>query len=128
MGPGDQRRHVHPVIITRPSVGKIKLGIIIDKAPFIAVKVTRGVTFTFGGLAVNRETAAVISSSSMKEVPGLFCVCEMFGGLFYDNYPGGSGLTSGAVFGRRAGTAAAELAKRQDLKARDEYTDVRARL
>ena len=33
----------------------------------------------------------------------------MLGGLFYSNYPGGSGLTSGAVFGRRAGKAAAAL-------------------
>lgn len=39
----------------------------------------------------------------------------MLGGLFYHNYPGGSGLTSGAVFGRRAGQAAARrvLAIRQ---------------
>jgi len=68
------------------------------------------VTFTFGGLAVNPKTAAVISSSTDREVPGLFCVGEMLGGLFYGNYPGGSGLTSGAVFGRKAGTAAAKLA------------------
>ncbi|KAI1639854.1 fumarate reductase flavoprotein subunit [Biscogniauxia mediterranea] len=81
----------------------------IDEAPFLAVKVTCGVTFTFGGLAVNPETAAVVSTSD-REVPGLFCVGEMMGGLFYGNYPGGSGLTSGAVFGRRAGRAAASLA------------------
>jgi tricarballylate dehydrogenase len=30
------------------------------------------------------------------------------GGIFYHNYPGGSGLTSGAVFGKLAGTSAAE--------------------
>jgi hypothetical protein len=29
------------------------------------------------------------------------------GGLFYNNYPGGSGLTSGAVFGRIAGRSVA---------------------
>ncbi|EOA86249.1 hypothetical protein ACJQWK_11794 [Exserohilum turcicum] len=81
----------------------------LDKEPFMAVKVCCGVTFTFGGLAVNPETAAVISNSG-REVGGLFCVGEMLGGLFYGNYPGGSGLTSGAVFGRRAGTAAAGLA------------------
>ena len=90
----------------------------IDSAPFVAVKVTGGVTFTFGGLAVNPETAAVISSTSDEEVGGLFCVGEMLGGLFYDNYPGGSGLTSGAVFGRRAGTAAAAWARRQNVGAR----------
>jgi tricarballylate dehydrogenase len=32
------------------------------------------------------------------------------GGVFYFNYPGGSGLINGAVFGRLAGaTAAADL-------------------
>jgi tricarballylate dehydrogenase len=31
----------------------------------------------------------------------------MVGGLFHVNYPGGSGLTSGAVFGRLAGAHAA---------------------
>ena len=85
----------------------------IDEAPFLAVKVTSGVTFTFGGLAVNPETTAVISSATHREIPGLFCIGEMLGGLFYGNYPGGSGLTSGAVFGRRAGTAAARVARGQ---------------
>ena len=31
---------------------------------------------------------------------------ELVGGLFFHNYPGGSGLTAGAVYGRRAGYAA----------------------
>ncbi|KAF2486475.1 tricarballylate dehydrogenase [Neohortaea acidophila] len=90
----------------------------IDKPPFLAVKVTGGVTFTFGGLAVNPQTTAVISATTQREIPGLFCVGEMLGGLFYGNYPGGSGLTSGAVFGRRAGLAAAKLALGSDVQAR----------
>jgi succinate dehydrogenase/fumarate reductase flavoprotein subunit len=32
---------------------------------------------------------------------------EMVGGLFHSNYPGGTGLMSGAVFGRIAGANAA---------------------
>jgi precorrin 3B synthase CobZ len=84
----------------------------LDQGPFMAVKVCCGVTFTFGGLAVNPETTAVVSTSN-KEVAGLFCVGEMLGGLFYGNYPGGSGLTSGTVFGRRAGTAAAQVAAKR---------------
>jgi len=90
----------------------------IDKSPFLAVKVTGGVTFTFGGLKVNPETTGVISEVTQKEIPGLFCVGEMLGGLFYGNYPGGSGLTSGAVFGRRAGTAAAKIALCDTQRAR----------
>lgn len=83
----------------------------LTKGPFLAVKVTCGVTFTFGGLAVDPATAGVISSVTDRTIPGLFCAGEMVGGLFYDNYPGGSGLTSGAVFGRRAGEAAAARAR-----------------
>ena len=37
---------------------------------------------------------------------------EMVGGLFYFNYPGGSGLTNGAVFGRIAGRNAASASDR----------------
>ena len=94
------------------AVSKSNWALPIDKPPFLAVKVTGGITFTFGGLAVNPETTAVISETTNEEVPGLYCVGEMLGGIFYDNYPGGSGLTSGTVFGRRAGRAAAEAVEK----------------
>jgi tricarballylate dehydrogenase len=32
-------------------------------------------------------------------------------GLFYFNYPGGTGLMAGAVFGRIAGSAAGQIAR-----------------
>ncbi|KAI8712085.1 FAD-binding-2 domain-containing protein [Fusarium sp. LHS14.1] len=83
----------------------------LEKGPYLAVKVTCGITFTFGGLKVDPQTAQLIRASTNRPIPGLFCVGEMMGGLFYFNYPGGSGLTSGAVFGRRAGKAAAQVAK-----------------
>ena len=38
---------------------------------------------------------------------GLYAAGEIVGGLFYFNYPGGTGLMSGAVFGRIAGASAA---------------------
>lgn len=83
----------------------------IDEPPFLAVRVACGITFTFGGLAIDPETAGVLRDSEQKEaVKGLFCTGELVGGLFYANYPGGSGLTAGAVFGRRAGKEAAKLA------------------
>lgn len=82
----------------------------LDQGPFLAVKVACGITFTFGGLKVNPQTAQLIDASTGLPVPGVYCVGEMLGGLFYQNYPGGSGLTSGAVFGRRAGRAAAKRA------------------
>ncbi|KAG6903143.1 hypothetical protein C0995_004690 [Termitomyces sp. Mi166 len=74
--------------------------------PFMAVKVACGVTFTFGGLAIDPQSAAVLGEDG-RVIPGLFCTGEMVGGLFFNNYPGGSGLTAGAVFGMKAGRSAA---------------------
>jgi tricarballylate dehydrogenase len=42
-----------------------------------------------------------------RPIGGLYACGEAVGGLFYYNYPGGSGLVSGAVFGRIAGRSAA---------------------
>jgi precorrin 3B synthase CobZ len=82
------------------------------KAPFLAVKVTCGVTFTFGGLKTDASTAAVIGQTANEPISGLYCAGEMVGGLFFGNYPGGSGLTAGAVFGRKAGREAALRAQK----------------
>ena len=79
----------------------------LDTPPFVAYGVTCGITFTFGGLHVDAE-ARVIGEDGVP-VPGLFGAGELVGGLFYFNYPGGTGLTSGAVFGRAAGANAAAL-------------------
>ncbi|GBE82988.1 FAD/NAD(P)-binding domain-containing protein [Sparassis crispa] len=84
----------------------------IEQPPLLAVKVACGITFTFGGLAISPDTAGVISSRTDKPIVGLFCTGELVGGLFFKNYPGGSGLTAGAVFGRKAGHAAAALSLR----------------
>lgn len=83
----------------------------LDEAPFLAVTIACGITFTFGGLAIDPETASVLEDENGKPIPGLYCTGEMVGGLWYDNYPGGSGLTAGAVFGRISGREAAERAK-----------------
>ncbi|KAF8585672.1 FAD/NAD(P)-binding domain-containing protein [Ramaria rubella] len=80
----------------------------IAEAPFVAVKITCGVTFTFGGLPIDPGTAGVVGAEGTT-VDGLFCAGEIVGNLFWRNYPGGSGLTSGAVFGRRAGREAGRL-------------------
>jgi tricarballylate dehydrogenase len=80
----------------------------IDEGPFEAYAVTCGVTFTFGGVRI--DTDARVLSTDYRPIPGLTAAGEMVGGLFYGNYPGGTGLMNGAVFGRRAGTSAAEHA------------------
>lgn len=81
----------------------------LEQGPFLAVKVACGITFTFGGLAIDPDTANVLAESTGKPIKGLFCTGELVGGLFYSNYPGGSGLTGGAVFGRKAAREAAKL-------------------
>ncbi|KDR82693.1 hypothetical protein GALMADRAFT_263149 [Galerina marginata CBS 339.88] len=91
------------------AIPKTNWALTIDTPALMAVKVACGITFTFGGLAIDARTAGVVSAASGKVIPGLFCTGEMVGGLFYGNYPGGSGLTAGAVFGRKAGNAAGEL-------------------
>jgi tricarballylate dehydrogenase len=78
----------------------------IDEGPFEAYAVTCGITFTFGGLRIDPASAQVLDTD-MSPIPGLFAAGELVGGVFYGNYPGGSGLTNGAVFGRIAGRSAA---------------------
>jgi tricarballylate dehydrogenase len=82
----------------------------IDEPPFAAFAVTCGITFTFGGLHIG-PNAAVLDVEQYP-IPGLYAAGELVGGLFYFNYPGGTGLMSGAVFGRIAGTSAGEAAMR----------------
>jgi len=77
----------------------------IDTPPFRAYPVTGGITFTYGGLRVD-DTGRVLQADGAP-IPGLFACGELVGGVFVNGYPGGSGLTSGAVFGRRAGDGAA---------------------
>ena len=77
----------------------------LDTPPYAAYPVTGGITFTFGGVRVNDRAQVV--RTSRAPIPGLYACGEMVGGLFHTNYPGGTGLMSGAVFGRIAGAHAA---------------------
>ena len=85
---------------------------VLDTPPFEAYQITCGITFTFGGLAIDPRTANVLAEEG-NAIPGLYACGELVGGLFYFNYPGGSGLTAGAVFGRIAGVHAANSAAGQ---------------
>jgi tricarballylate dehydrogenase len=79
----------------------------LDTPPFVAYPVTGGITFTFGGVRINDR--AQVMSTGWAPVAGLYACGEMVGGLFHGNYPGGTGLMSGAVFGRIAGHSAATV-------------------
>jgi tricarballylate dehydrogenase len=79
----------------------------LDTAPFHAYHVTTGITFTFGGLHVTENGEVLDLYDGV--LPGLYAAGEMVGGLFYGNYASGTGLMSGATFGRFAGAHAAGL-------------------
>jgi len=81
----------------------------LDTPPFEAYAVTCGITFSFGGLRI--DTGARVISTDGGTIPGLYAAGELVGGIFYFNYPGGTGLTSGSVFGRIAGDNAGRNAK-----------------
>lgn len=78
----------------------------LTEPPFEAYGVTCGITFTFGGVGVDGN--ARVLDLDRQPIPGLYAAGEMVGGLFYFNYPGGTGLMAGAVWGRTAGRAAGE--------------------
>lgn len=94
--------HVHTEGIDPP---KTNWALKLDKPPYVSYPATGGITFTFGGLKIN-EHAQVIATD-WKPIPGLYTCGEMVGGLFHYNYPLGTGLMSGLVFGRIAGRSAA---------------------
>lgn len=78
----------------------------IDEPPYVAYRVTCGITFTYGGVKIN-EDAAVFDITG-QPMGGLYATGEIVGGIFYYNYAGGSGLMRGAVLGRIAGANAAK--------------------
>jgi tricarballylate dehydrogenase len=94
--------------------GRRTVGLAVDKTnwanqievpPFEAYAVGCGVTFTFGGVKI--DSAGRVLDIDDAPLPGLYAAGEMVGGIFYFNYPGATGLTSSAVFGRIAGREAA---------------------
>ena len=80
----------------------------IDSPPYVAYPVACGITFTFGGIQI--DTNARVIDTEDNPIPGLYSTGEITGDFFYHNYPGGTGLVRGAVFGRIGGANAAALA------------------
>jgi tricarballylate dehydrogenase len=75
----------------------------IDEPPFRAYPVTGGITFTFGGVEINRNGQAL--NTMDQPIKGLFASGDIVG-LFFHNYPSFTGQTRNAVFGRLAGRSA----------------------
>jgi tricarballylate dehydrogenase len=85
------------------AIPKSNWAIRIEEPPFRIYPVTGGITFTFGGLAINRS--AQVMSTVDQPIKGLFASGDIVG-LFFHNYPSFTGQTRNAVFGRLAGRAA----------------------
>ena len=91
------------------AIDKTNWAMPLEKPPFEAYCTTCGVTFTFGGVRI--DTDGKVLDTAQRPIPGLYAAGELVGGLFYFNYPGGTGLVSGSVFGKIAGTSAAKDAQ-----------------
>lgn len=81
----------------------------LDEPPYTGYPVTGGMTFGFGGVGITTE-AEVLDTTDVV-IPGLYAAGNSTGGLFYNNYPGGTGLTNAAVFGMIAGKQASDYAE-----------------
>jgi tricarballylate dehydrogenase len=108
--PGEYNPSILDGVCTKGlEVPKSNWALPIDQGPFHGYVVTCGITFTFGGLKIN--TDGQVLDLVDKPIPGLFAAGELVGGIFYQNYPGGTGLLNGSVFGRLSGKNAGQHAK-----------------
>src|SRR5229473_1845319 len=90
------------------AIDKTNWAMPLEKPPYEAYCTTCGVTFTFGGVRI--DTEGRVLDTAQRPIAGLYAAGELVGGLFYFNYPGGTGLVSGSVFGKIAGTSAGTAA------------------
>ena len=82
----------------------------IDTAPFCAYPVRPGITFTYLGTRVNRESRMMMADG--RPSANMFAAGEiMAGNVLGKGYLAGIGMTIGAVFGRLAGEGAGRHAR-----------------
>lgn len=81
----------------------------LDTAPFYGIKVTAGVHHTMGGLKINEKTEVLTAEGTA--IPGLYAAGEVTGGVHGANRLGGNAVSDIVVFGRIAGSEAANYAK-----------------
>ena len=82
----------------------------IETPPYLAYPVRPGITFTYLGTRVNKETRMLMKDG--KPSANMFAAGEiMAGNVLGKGYAAGMGMTIGSVFGRIAGQEAAKNAK-----------------
>ena len=81
----------------------------LDKAPFYSIKLSPGIHHTMGGLVINPETQVLKEDGS--PIKNLYAAGEVTGGVHGANRLGGNAVADIVVFGRIAGTKAAENAQ-----------------
>lgn len=84
----------------------------LTEAPFYGYVVTGGITFGFGG--ADSDTRARALDTTGRPIPGLYVAGNTVGGLFFDNYPGGTGLSNAAVYGKIAAEDTLEYIEGED--------------
>ena len=80
----------------------------LSTAPFYAIKIAPGIHHPMGGLEIDTETQVIDTEGNV--IPGLFAAGEVTGGVHGGNRIGGNAVCDIVVFGRIAGTNAAEYA------------------
>lgn len=80
----------------------------LDDPPYKCFPVKSAMTFAFGGLKITTDSQVL--DRREKPIGGLWAVGNSTAEFFYGNYPGGSALTRGTTYGRRAGRNAASHA------------------
>ena len=82
----------------------------IETAPYLAYPVRPGITFTYLGTRVNKQTRMLMKDG--KLAVNMFAAGEiMAGNVLGKGYAAGIGMTIGSVFGRIAGREAAQNAR-----------------
>ena len=83
----------------------------LDEPPYYAVEATPAITFTLGGLLIDRD--ARVRSRDRGTVPGLLAAGADAGGVYVRSYVGG--LSSALVFGLAAARTALERSGKRDM-------------
>ena len=80
----------------------------ISTAPYYAIKIAPGIHHTMGGIKINTEAQVINTEGEI--ITGLFAAGETTGGIHGGNRVGGNAVCDFIVFGRIAGSSAAEYA------------------